>query len=167
MKLCCHRSFKWVRDEDLGERTLKHYRCRACGHPRKRNVKKTRYTTRKTPVVQSPAKRPKTLQRPPTGKRKAIRPVSDKRKAQNAQYLLQRKAFLERRPSCEIERCGKPATECHHSAGKEGEWLLREEFWFPACRQCHDFVETNRSWAKEKGYLKLRLTTDQINQTAS
>lgn len=95
-------------------------------------------------------------------KRKAIKPVSDKRKAQNAQYLRQRKAFLERRPYCEIEGCGKPATDVHHGAGKEGEWLLREEFWWPACRCCHEKCEQNRAWAKERGYLTLRLTTDQL-----
>lgn len=160
MKSCRHPSFRWVHDEDLGDRVIKYSVCRDCGHPRKRSVKKPRYTTRKPPVVQTPSKRPKTSQKAPTGKRKAIRAVSDKRKGELAEYSALRKQFLEYNPVCRVT--GQRATQVHHSRGREGKWLLDQQYWIPVSDEGHEKIEQNREWAASMGYLKLRLTTDQI-----
>lgn len=162
MKSCHHPSFKWVRDEDLGDRVIKHSVCRACGHPRKRNVKKPRYTTRKPPEVQSPSKQPKTLQRAPTGKRKAIRAVSAKRKKELAEYSRLKAEFLMQNVYCEVFP-NLVATEVHHGMGREGRWLLDTSHWHAVSRAGHEKIENEREWAAQQGYLKLRLTTDQLN----
>lgn len=152
MKSCRHPSFKWVHDEDLGDRTLKHYRCRACGHPRKRNVKKPRYTTRKPPVAQTPSKRPKTQQKPRVRQRKAIPAVSKRRQAQNRKYMKARDRFLKDHPYCGI--CEHNfSTQIHHKKHREGKLLLVEEFWIALCGTCHTWVHDQPERAREQGYL--------------
>lgn len=152
MKSCHHPSFKWVRDEDLGDRVIKHSVCRACGHPRKRNLKKPRFTGSlpRQPVTQR--KQSKTSQKPPVRKRKAIRPVSDKRKKQNAEYSVLRKAFLEEHPVCQV--ClSEEASQIHHMNHREGKRLNDQNYWLAVGPDCHHQIHDQPAWAKEKGYL--------------
>ena len=46
-------------------------------------------------------------------------------------------------------KCGKPATENHHSRGKLGELLMDEQFWIPMCRPCHRWVHDNIAKARK------------------
>lgn len=88
-------------------------------------------------------------------KRRAIKPVSDKRKKQNAEYSVLRKAFLEEHPICQV--CHSEASDqIHHKAGREGEWLTNAEFFLAVCGDCHDFIENNRAEAKIRGWLITR-----------
>jgi hypothetical protein len=45
-----------------------------------------------------------------------------------------------------------PASETHHMGGREGDLLLKEEWWLPVCHLCHDYVENHPNWARENGY---------------
>ena len=80
-----------------------------------------------------------------------LNPVSKKHKVELAEYSKRRKTYLLRYPHCEI--CGVMATDIHHKE-RRGKNLNNEETWIPLCRACHQFVEANGIWAREKGYLK-------------
>lgn len=157
MKSCHHPSFKWVHDEDLGDRTLKHYRCRACGHPRTRNVKKPRYTTRKLPEVATPAKRSKTSQKPPVRKRKAIPAVSAKRKGWLKQYEAKKRAddtvvqgFHLTEGRVLSVPMFKAECEPHHGLARLRCRILFYAWTSPAL---HKAIHDNPKWAREQGLL--------------
>ena len=76
---------------------------------------------------------------------------SKKRKSQLRQYKKLRILFLAEFPLCEI--CGGIATTVHHKKGRMGKLLIDTEFFLPACMPCHEKVELEPEWAKEKGYL--------------
>jgi hypothetical protein len=161
----CLHHFERTGTEDLGERTLTHLSCAKCPKKRTVNRKKPRYVAQDTPKklkVKRVPKLSKLLQNGLKSKRKAIKPVSDKRKAQNAEYSVLRKQFLEEHPICQFERCNEPSTQCHHKRGREGPWLTDVTEFMAVCMTHHSWIENNREEAAEKGYLKLRLTTDQL-----
>lgn len=151
---CPHTSFRWVRDEDLGDRILKSYVCRGCNHPRTRNVKKPRYTTRKPPVAQSPKKQSKTRQRGPVRKRKAIKPVSDKRKGWNALYKAKQASDGSSVMAWGIN--GYTAliptilTERHHPLGRVG---CRITFYRHVTHDFHRWLHDNAAQARELGFI--------------
>lgn len=87
----------------------------------------------------------------PLKKPKPIKPISDKRKKQEAAYSVLRKAFLEQHPNCEI--CGSPSTEVHHRNGRENERLNDTEYWMAIDRLCHTELHLNPQWARDNGYL--------------
>lgn len=89
-------------------------------------------------------------------KRRAyIRRTSKKHSAALATYRKLRVAFLTERCRCEAQvACeGSPATEVHHTA-KRGKNLNNVETWLPVCRPCHDWIEDNKSKARELGLLR-------------
>ncbi len=45
------------------------------------------------------------------------------------------------------------ATQCHHAAGRTGEFLMLEKFWVPVSFEGHGFIERNRKEAKARGWL--------------
>lgn len=45
------------------------------------------------------------------------------------------------------------ATQCHHRAGRDGEFLLMEKFWLPVSDEGHRWIEDNREEAKARGWL--------------
>jgi hypothetical protein len=162
----CLHHFERAGTEDLGERTLTHLSCTKCPKKRTVNRKKPRYVAQDAPrksKVKRVPKLSKTLQNPRKRQRKAIKPVSDKRKDQNAEYSVLRLAFLEQHPLCQV--ClSEEANQIHHQRGKEGPWLTDTSEFLTICGECHDRIENNREWAAEQGYLKLRLTTDQLKK---
>lgn len=79
-----------------------------------------------------------------------LNPVSKKHKVELAEYSKKRKVYLLCNPHCEI--CGVMATDIHHKA-RRGKNLNNEETWMPVCRPCHNYIESNGKWAREKGYL--------------
>jgi hypothetical protein len=74
-------------------------------------------------------------------------------------YIKQVKAFLLRRPLCEIKApgCKVQATCVHHTAGRTGEQLKNEEDWLPACAFCNLWAEINDAEARQKGFKKSKL----------
>jgi hypothetical protein len=64
-------------------------------------------------------------------------------------------------PLCEagIEEAGcfgeLPALHVHHKRGR-GPHLNDPDTYLGVCVRCHDYIENNRRWAKEQGYLETR-----------
>lgn len=91
--------------------------------------------------------------------RKAMKPVADKRRKQNAEYSVVRVEFLTDNPVCQIqvEGCTHEATEVHHKKGRIDKLLTNKEFFCAACSSCHHWAEMNPDEAKEKGVSISRL----------
>ena len=85
--------------------------------------------------------------------RQRIKPASDRRKAENAEYTKLRREFLAAHPHCLV--CDGFATEIHHARGRQGKRLLDVEFFRELCSGCHRRVHDNPAWAKERGLLFL------------
>jgi hypothetical protein len=91
---------------------------------------------------------------------KPIKQVSDKRKVENAKYLVLRIEFLGRPENQKCPITGKPTTDVHHMKGRIGRLLLDTRYWVALSRDGHKYVEENPEWAKENGYSLNRLTND-------
>lgn len=83
--------------------------------------------------------------------------VSDKRKVDNAKYLVLRIEFLGKPENQKCPITGKPTTDVHHSKGRIGSLLLDTRYWIALSREGHKQVEENPDWAKENGYSLDRL----------
>jgi hypothetical protein len=46
------------------------------------------------------------------------------------------------------------STDIHHTKKPKATYLNDESTWLAVCREMHDKIENNKSWAREKGYLK-------------
>lgn len=84
-----------------------------------------------------------------------IKPRSDKRKLEEAQYQINRKEHLLDNPNCKV--CMdlgiiKEATEIHHVRGRRGIWIYIKEFFLSVCREHHEWIEANGKEAKKLGY---------------
>lgn len=80
-----------------------------------------------------------------------LKPVSDKRQDQNAEYIRLNRLFLAEHPRC--QKCGDPSNQIHHKAGREGEWLTYSPFFMACCAPCHRFIEDNKTEAEKLGYI--------------
>lgn len=113
-------------------------------------------------------------------KRTPLRRVSKKRAKQNREYSKLRKEWLELHPYCqatiklygldeeEVIKWGglvlatlnrheivvPRATEIHHMAKRYGSRLNDTTKWLAVCREMHDRIELNKSWARENGLLE-------------
>lgn len=45
------------------------------------------------------------------------------------------------------------STEIHHTNKRRGEMLNDESYWLAVCRENHERIENNKSWARENGFL--------------
>jgi hypothetical protein len=87
-------------------------------------------------------------------KRKALSPLSPKRKGEFQEYLKKRKIFLEKHPICEAKIpgiCMYKASDVHHMKGRIGDLYLDERYWKALCRICHEYCETHKQEALERG----------------
>jgi len=75
----------------------------------------------------------------PPKKKKAIKPRSDKRKAQEKEYGPMRAKQLEAHPYCQAKLvgCTGMALECHHAEGRIGDNYLKESSFISVCPACH------------------------------
>ena len=85
-----------------------------------------------------------------------IKPRSNKRAAEEREYLRRREKYLTLHPECEV--CGGVATTIHHKKGREGKLLINVMYFLGCCMPCHNKIELNPIWAKEQGYSINRLT---------
>lgn len=65
-------------------------------------------------------------------------------------YSKQRRTYLEANPQC--ARCGRPAIEIHHRAGRVGLRLLDESTWMAVCRDCHVRITEHPAEAIAEGW---------------
>lgn len=111
-------------------------------------------------------------------RRTPLRRVSKKRKQAMVEYRRRRLAFLSAHPYCQVwlmengikesdARTGgyikdggfwvipvPASTEIHHTKKPKATYLNDESTWLAVCREMHDKIEMNKSWAREKGYLQ-------------
>ena len=89
-----------------------------------------------------------------------IRKLSKKRAAQNRGYLKLREQYLIENPFCKVmtEGCTGRATTIHHKKGRIGKLLTDTNYFLGCCMNCHEAIERNPIWAKEKGYSLSRLS---------
>lgn len=90
----------------------------------------------------------------PTVKQTPLPLRSAKRSKEERIYSLKRLVYLTEHPMCEphLSGCTQTSTEIHHKRGKIGADLIDETMFLAVCRNCHDFIENNRSWAIEQGF---------------
>ena len=85
---------------------------------------------------------------------KHISKVSTKQAKINSIYSILRKQYLKDKSECGV--CGDMATTIHHVRGR-GKYMLDTSEWLQCCMPCHEKIEREPLWAKEKGYSKDRL----------
>ena len=75
----------------------------------------------------------------PPKKKKAIKPRSEKRKAQEKEYGPKKAKQLEDHPYCQAKLigCTGMALECHHAEGRIGDNYLKESSFISVCPACH------------------------------
>lgn len=95
--------------------------------------------------------------KPEKKKRKRIPQMSEKMKADNKKYLKARTNFLSLNLVCQFEKCTNKATQVHHRKGRIGSLLINENYFMAVCSTCHQIIEENPEYAKEKGYSVSRL----------
>ena len=94
---------------------------------------------------------------------KPIPNVSKKRQAENLQYQVLRKEFLEKPENRICPITGQPTTEIHHKRKRRGyadNWArdnkislyLDTRFWLAVSRDGHQWIEDNPEQAYELGY---------------
>ena len=93
-----------------------------------------------------------------------IRQVSQRQARLNAEYYPKARAFKIANPVCQC--CPlrhitppHPTEDVHHKRGR-GRYLLEESTYAAVCRECHTFIDANRTWAYSVGLLILRSTPD-------
>lgn len=85
-----------------------------------------------------------------------IKPVSDKKLVELAEYRKIRDKWLIENPFCEV--CGTPYNlSVHHKAGRTGKLLTDIRYFMTVCLRDHEKIETSPEWAKSKGYSLDRL----------
>lgn len=91
-------------------------------------------------------------------KPKSASPVSRKMRQHLDEYGKRREAFLIVHPHCQakLDNCTGIATDVHHKAGRGGN-LNKVSTWLAVCRNCHNWIETHPTEAKELGYSESRL----------
>jgi hypothetical protein len=81
---------------------------------------------------------------------KRINKVSPKTQALNDEYHARIKVWIIGK-ICPVT--GKPATEVHHTNGREYQRLLDEDYWLGVTRFGHAYIHNNPKEAREKGWL--------------
>jgi len=96
-------------------------------------------------------------------KLKSLKPipnVSKKRQAENLQYQVLRKKFLEKPENKICPITGQPTTDVHHKKGRVGKLFLDTKYWIALSREGHQYVEENPNWAKDHFFSLKRLDND-------
>jgi len=110
---------------------------------------------------------------PPKNKGRGMKKVSDKRKGENRIYTVRRRAYLAEHPYCEAwfsipfkmrlaicfgdhrEAMNCPRSqEIHHMKKPKQTYFLDENTWLAVSRLAHQFIEDNKSTARQLGLLK-------------
>lgn len=69
------------------------------------------------------------------------------------EYRRRKALWWSKKAHQKCERCGKPATEIHHKNGRVKWLLIYEPWWMSTCRNCHNWIETNKAYAYRDGWL--------------
>ena len=88
---------------------------------------------------------------------KPIPKISQKRKIENAKYIVLRIEFLGKKENSICPVTGEKTTEIHHKKGRVGSLFLNTKFWLGVSRKGHLKIENNPEWAKENGFSENRI----------
>ena len=91
---------------------------------------------------------------------KPIPKISQKRKIENAKYIVLRTEFLGKKENQVCPITGKKTTEIHHKKGRVGSLFLDIRYWLAVSREGHKKIEENPEWAKKEGYSLSRLSKE-------
>ena len=91
---------------------------------------------------------------------KPIPKISQKRKIENAKYIVLRIEFLGKKENSICPVTGEKTTEIHHKKGRVGSLFLNTKFWLGVSRKGHKKIEENPEWAKKEGYSLSRLSKE-------
>ena len=91
---------------------------------------------------------------------KPIPKISQKRKIENAKYIVLRIEFLGKKENQICPITGKKTTEIHHKKGRVGSLFLDVRYWLAVSREGHKKIEENPVWAKKEGYSLSRLSKE-------
>lgn len=95
-----------------------------------------------------------------------LKPVSDKKRAEDVLYSRLRKEFLDKpeNATCKAKLPGcmgvfKQDLTVHHRKGR-GKYYLDASTWIPLCLSCHEWVETHPKEAREMGLSGSKIADD-------
>ena len=91
---------------------------------------------------------------------KPIPKISQKRKIENAKYIVLRIEFLGKKENSICPVTGEKTTEIHHKKGRVGSLFLDVRYWLAVSREGHKKIEENPEWAKKEGYSLSRLSKE-------
>ena len=91
---------------------------------------------------------------------KPIPKISQKRKIENAKYIVLRIEFLGKKENSICPVTGEKTTEIHHKKGRVGSLFLDVRYWLAVSREGHKKIEENPVWAKKEGYSLSRLSKE-------
>lgn len=95
----------------------------------------------------------------PSKPQKKIKQFSDKRAKRNTAYLLAKKIFMEELGNqhcivmATIHNKTVPATEIHHTNGRENERLTDRVHWLAVSREGHQWIHANPKESRKQGWL--------------
>lgn len=94
----------------------------------------------------------------PLKKKVAIKPFSDKKLKEYAEYRILRDEYLKRKPFCEISSpvCISRPVNIHHVRTRK-HYLCAVEFFKSACDPCNGYIESHTAWAEENGFKERHL----------
>lgn len=90
---------------------------------------------------------------------KPIKKFSTKYQKEVNKYNNRVKEWKLENPDCKVPGCNQPTTDNHHKMGR-GKYLNDERYWFPTCREHHNWIENNPIQAKEMGFSLNRLSNE-------
>ena len=93
-------------------------------------------------------------------KRSPIARQSKKREREDREYSRERKKFLEENRVCQArvpDICGLLANQVQHKRGRVGADYLDRSLWLAVCGRCHEYIESHRLEAIERGWALPRI----------
>ena len=87
-------------------------------------------------------------------------PQQARRDAADREYSRERKKFLEANRVCQAkvpDICGLLSNQVHHKRGRVGSDYLDKSTWLAVCGRCHDYIESHRLEAIERGWALPRI----------
>jgi len=79
---------------------------------------------------------------------RCIRAQSPARARASRDYRATVKEWLKGKLCCACYQA--PATQCHHSHGRQGKLLNYEPFWKAICQGCHDRAHRDIPWGRSR-----------------
>lgn len=90
-----------------------------------------------------------------------ISPRSDKKKKEDALYMIIRNNYLKNHPICEAAIpgicSGRPSNQVHHMAGKIGDKYLDDKYFLAVEDSCHRYITDNPEFSYNNNFSISRL----------